>query len=275
MQKPYKVAFSNLVRDTTTTISNFKGLQDFIQKNRLWSGILQYSWLSKFLLIIGIVGGLAFIHFVYDYWSHKAEIDTLSLASLGSAMGGFFIEGYDLFVIGGLKYVILILMEVVIFHFARRTLEIKTGKTLDTSLKAFIKAQKRMFQVVIYSFVMETICSIIVGTGLGIIGFSMLKPAFVLMIQGYFLGFAVIDNYNEIYHMKIKQSAQYTMQYGSVAITIGLVVYVIMLVPLIGAVLGPLIGAVVATLTMHELHERDQNMAWVFVEKEKKQNIPT
>ncbi len=65
--------------------------------------------------------------------------------------------------------------------------------------------------------------------------------------------------------MTIKQSFRYTMQYGTVAFLIGLVVYIIMLIPLAGTLMGPLLGAVVGTITMYELHQIDQNMDWVFV----------
>ena len=104
----------------------------------------------------------------------------------------------------------------------------------------------------------------IVKIGLGIIGFTFLKPVATLLIQSYFLGFAIIDNYNELYHMDIKQSLNYANQYGGVTLIIGLSAYIMMLIPLVGTVAGPLIGAVVAALTMHELFLKDRNMAWVF-----------
>jgi len=94
-------------------------------------------------MVAGLVGSFSFIHFVYDYWSDNQTALQINTAGFTSALDGFFSEGYDLFVLGGLKYVILILMEVIIFHFARRTLEVKTGETIDTSLKVFIEAQVR------------------------------------------------------------------------------------------------------------------------------------
>ena len=271
MQKPYIIAIRHFRRDAIETISNLRDLQDFIKKNKLWEGVLKYTWLSRFLMIVGIIGGIAFINFIFEYWTQKAQIDTLSFSSLGTAVGGFFVEGYDLFVIGGLKYVILILMEVVIFHFARRTIEIKTGETVDTSLKTFIKAQMRMIKVVAYSWLMETIVSfLVVKLAFSMLGLDSLDTIATILIQSYFLGFAVIDNYNEIYHMTIKQSLKYTTQYGTVALIVGLMVYTIMLIPLAGAFAGPLIGAVVGAITMYELHQMDQNMDWVFIPKKVK-----
>ena len=270
MRKPYLTALSNVVRDGTQTISNFRGLADFIKDNKLWEGVLKYTWLSKFLIVVGLVGSFSFIHFVYNYWSDSQTVIQINTAGFTSALGGFFSEGYDLFVLGGLKYLILILMEVVIFHFARRTLEVKTGETIDTSLKVFIEAQIRMIKVVFYSWLMETIMTfIVVKVAFSILGLHSMDTIVTMLIQCYFLGFAVIDNYNEIYKMTIKQSVRYTMQYGTVAFLIGFVVYLIMLIPLAGTLMGPLLGAVVGTITMYELHQIDRNMDWVFIPKAK------
>lgn len=266
-KKAFNIALSNTIRDGGLTIRNFKDLGDFIKTNKIWEGVMHYTWLSKFLIYTGIIGSLAFIAFIFRYWSEALANNPLTLANMSTALGGFLTEGYDLFVIGGLKYIILILMEVVIFHFARRTLEVKTGQKIDTTIKTFIGAQIRMIKVAVYSFFMESILSIIAGIILSMLGLSIIKPAITLFIQSYFLGFAVVDNYNEIYHMSLRQSSLYTLQYATVALIIGLVVYVIMLVPLAGSVLGPLIGAVVATLTMYELHQIDNNMSWVFIKK--------
>ena len=244
---------------------NYQNAADFIKENRIWDGILKYTWLSKFLFITGIVGGLAFLKFIFDYWIDSNVMNEISLASFGTALSGFFVQGYDIFVIGGLKYVILILMEVIIFHFIRRTIEIQTNTVLDTSLNAFIQAQIRMIKVVAYSWLMETIVTVIVvQVGLNIIGYDSLQSVATLLIQSYFLGFAIIDNYNEIYDMTIKQSLRYANQYAAVTLIIGLSAYVMMLIPLLGTVAGPLVGAVVAALTMQELFLQDRNMAWIF-----------
>ena len=68
----------------------------------------------------------------------------------------------------------------------------------------------------------------------------------------------VVDNYNEIYGMKIKQSFKYARQYAGVSFGIGVVIYVLMMIPILGAVLAPLLGAVTATITMHELNKTDR-----------------
>jgi len=266
----FKRAGTNILRDTKLASTNYQVSIDFVKEHRIWEGILKYSWLGKFLLVAGVIGGITFIKFVFSYWSNVEMTSELSLANVGSSLSGFFTEGYSLFVVGGFKYVILIFMEVVIFHFARRTLEIKLGVDMDTSFQAFIKAQTRMIRVVFYSWIMETIITFIIVTiGFSIFGLSAVGSVATFLIQSYFLGFAIIDNYNEMYHMTVKQSQRYSNQYAGVTLVVGIATYILLILPLVGAMLGPLIGAVVAVLTMHELYLKDQNMDWVFVEKEK------
>ena len=246
---------------TSKTTAN---LYPFMQKNRPWEGIMAYKWLSKAMLILSMVLGLGFIRYAVSWWDSAFQTNQMSIASIGNFVGSAFQEGYDLIVVGGLKYVVLILVEVLIFHFTRRTLEIISGDLMDTSFKTFVRAQKRMIKIAIYSYFLESILSIIVGIFISMFGLTSLKPMIVLLIQSFFLGYAIIDNYNEIYHMTMKQSLLYTRQYIGVALTIGVGVYFIMLVPLVGTLLGPILGAVVATTVMHLVTERDQAMDWVF-----------
>jgi len=247
------------LRDITLTIRNYRNVYPFIQKHQLWKGLFDYGWVSKFLAIIGLIAGLKFVS-IFHHWVRAETTSFFSISSVFTLVGDTFSEGYDLFVIGGFKYVILILLEIVIFHFARKTLQALTGEEQDANLKTFLEAQVRMFKVVIFCFAAELAVSICMKIGFSILSIKWLLPIILLMVQCFFLGFAIIDNYNEIYKMTIKQSFKFTQQYLGVALAIGVVVYVLMLLPLVGTVLAPLLGAVVATITMHQLEGKDQSM---------------
>ena len=257
---------SDFVGDFVRTCRHMPNTVDFAKEHRLWEGLMAYRWLSKLLFILALILGLQLFSSALDWWGNTVEANQMSLLALGDLAGNLFKEGYDLFVIGGLKYVVLILAEIVIFHFARRTLEVVTGREVDHSFAAFVKAQKRMIYVAVYSFVKETFYTIIAGVILGILSLSFAKPGVTFLIQCFFLGFAIIDNYNEIFHMTLKQSFAYTKKYAGVALAIGIPVYLIMLVPLVGTIAGPVLGAIVATITMNELLKKDGPMDWVFEE---------
>jgi uncharacterized protein (DUF697 family) len=260
-----KFDFRLFVRDAVLTGKHYTNVLEFTRAHRLWQGITSYRWLSKLLILAGVLLGLKFLSVCINWWQQN-ENGGLSLAGITGFFGSVLSEGYELFVIGGFKYVILILLEVVIFHFSRRTLEVLSGEEVESSFDAFAKAQIRMIGVSVYSFIMESIFSIIAGIALGILGMSFIKALVIWFIQCYFLGFAIVDNYNEIYGMTLKQSARYTWNYAGVALSTGVIVYILMIVPVIGTILGPLTGAVAATITMYQLGEKDQKLALAFDE---------
>lgn len=249
---------SLFIRDFILTIKNYRTVFPFIKANQLWKGVFSYSWVSQFLLVIGALISLKFGGMFNDWYENT---QAMSISAFGSLLQETVSEGYNLFVMGSYKYLILILLEVVIFHFARKTLEALTGDEADSSLQDFIKAQVRMIKVVAFSFIMETIFSFATNLVIAnIFGYEMVAQVLTFFIQCFFLGFAVVDNYNEIYELTIKQSFKLTQQYAGVAIGVGIVIYVLMLVPVLGAVLAPLLGAVTATMTMHELNKEDDSL---------------
>lgn len=252
-------SFQYFIRDFIHTVKTYREVFQFIMKNKLWKGFTEYSWVSNFMLLIGAIISLRFGGIIGN-WVDQATTQGMSIASVGNLFSETFHEGKELFMMSGFKYIILILLEVVIFHFARKTLEVLTGEAAQATLKDFITAQVRMFKVVIFSYTMETIFSIFAKMILSAVGLDYLEMIAVFFIQCFFLGFAVVDNYNEIYEMSIKNSFKYTRQYAGVAIGVGVVIYVLMLVPVIGAVLAPLLGAVTATMVMYELNKEDDSM---------------
>ena len=233
-------------RDFIFTIKNYREVLPFIKTNKLWKGFLDYSWVTKFLLLIGALVSLKFTGVFSDFFNQTSQ-QGISFNTVGNLVGNTIDEGYDLFKMSGFKYAILILLEVVIFHFARKTLEILTGEKAEANLNSFIQAQIRMIKVVLFAYVMEMFSTVLVGAGLSILGIGVIKPVLSFVIQCFFLGFVIIDNYNEIYHMSIKQSFKYTRQYTGVSIGIGIVVYVLMLLPVLGALLAPLLACLLYT----------------------------
>lgn len=252
-------------RDFIFTIKNYREVLPFIRANQLWKGFLDYSWVTKFLLLVGALASLKFAGVFNEFFAQTSE-QGVSFNSVSNLIGNTIDEGYDLFMNSGFKYAILILSEIVIFHFARKTLEVLNGEKAEASFQTFIQAQVRMFKVVLFAYVMETLSTVLAGVGISILGVEFIKPVINFIIHCFFLGFVIIDNYNEIYHMTIKQSFKYTRQYTGVSIGIGIVVYVLMLLPVLGAFLAPLLAAVTATITMYELDKKDDSLEEVFVE---------
>ncbi|MBK7409100.1 MAG: hypothetical protein IPJ40_14190 [Saprospirales bacterium] len=131
--------FGYPVRDARLGIKALREAFPFIRKHRLWTGVFSYGWLSRFFLVIGIIAGLNFFGILIKWIGTLRSVDDpLSYgASVLDLYSSLFDGGFFLFSLGGMKYIVLILTEVLLFHVVRRALEILKGGGEDTSLKAF------------------------------------------------------------------------------------------------------------------------------------------
>ena len=247
-------------RDFILTVKNYQKVFPFIQENKLWKGALRYSWLSKFLFLVGLLLSLHFGKFLLDWWNSEPLATGLSMGKIANLTKDTFQEAHQLVISGGYKYVILILLEVIIYHFSRKTYEVLSGEPSKATLNDFLRAQIRMIKVIVFSFIMEMVFVIIAQLILSILGLDMIELIVVFLIQCFFLGFAIVDNYNEIHGMSINQSFKYTRQYLGVAVAVGMILYVLMMIPLFGTVFAPILVAVGATLTMYELNKQDDSL---------------
>ena len=237
-------------RDTLLTNSD---AVIFIRKNKLWEGFWKYGWVAKALVIMAVLLGLKFFKTVLNWW-RTSEMDDPSeaVSSVGHLFQDVAFEGYNFLFVGGMKYVMMMLLEVIIFHICRGTLEILTGKTSDLSFNAFFNAQIRMIKVAIQSYFMEMIFALLIGIVFSIIGFGeILKPILKYTVHCYFLGFIIFDNYVEQFDFSIKESTKMARDYIGVCLALGLTTNVLLLIPVLGAIIAPVIVAVTVTLVLY------------------------
>ncbi len=230
----------------------------FIREHRLWEGFWKFSWVMRLLVFAGLIASFKFYGILRNWYGGASTDDVLAVGqSIVTLFDQVYSEGYHFLFLGGFKYVVLLLVEIIVFHFVRRTLEIKTGNRQDFTPRTFIRAQIRMFVIVLRNFILETLLTVAVKTVMGIIGFTLLQTPLILLIQCYFLGFAMIDNYNELYGMSIRQSARTTQHYSGLALAVGMTTYFLLLIPLLGPFIAPFFVAVTATLSLHDLREAE------------------
>ncbi|MEL6124707.1 MAG: hypothetical protein AAFR14_13410, partial [Bacteroidota bacterium] len=242
----------HLFRDGRVTVDSSSKCVQFIRAHQLWQGMGAYRWLTKVGLFLAVLIGLRYLSVIFD--SFGGSDPTSQLGFIGHASSA--LSETRSMIVGAMegeamKYLILVLIEVVIFHFVRRTLMIVTGDEIDTSFKTFWKAQRRMIGVVIFSYVMELVWKVIIGVVFWPFGLDTSKQVMLFLVSSFYLGFAIVDNYNEIYHMTIKQSAKYAWQYAGVTLIVGLIMYLLMYIPVVGPIIGPCFAAVIAALSLH------------------------
>lgn len=230
----------------------------FIREQKLWKGVLSYGWVARIFIALAILGGLKFLSIFINWVQRLFEADSAgtAIASMGIMAKDMAVGSYELLFSTSSKYIMLVLLEVLVFHFARRTLEILTGNKAKAEWKDFVDAQIRMIKVAFRSWILELIVVTMLSVFFGIFGFiDFLKPVLVLAVQSYFLGFAVVDNYNEQFGLTIKESVAYSWQYLGVVMALGLFFYMMLLIPILGTIAGPCIAAVAVCIIMYKLSD--------------------
>ena len=250
----------HFIRQFTLSLASWQQAWIFVKEQKPWKSLKEYGWVAKLVTIGAIFIGFHFFSSLWDWFSNLGNSD--QPLGLTSTMSSFYnnvaLENFQWILNGGSKYLILILLEVLVFHFARFTLTFLTGKEQDSSFDAFVNAEIRMIHVAARCWLLETVVIFLLGIALNIIGFSSWKPFFAFFIQCYFVGYAILDNYFECFGATVKESAAKILEVAGAAVGIGIVAFGLMYVPIVGVVLATTIGAVAGTITLHKLIPPDQ-----------------
>ena len=234
------------------TLMTFPRAWRFMRNHRLWQGLRQYGWVARGLVIIGVLLGLTMISEVMDWWNEHADAP-LSAMAIGqdSLIVQWLQEGYESLSDGVLNWVVLVLLEVVIYHFMRQALKVILDKDVEAAhtFKPFFQAQKRMIKVSLVAVVLQ---EILVDLGDNLLP-GVINWWFALAVQSAVLGFAIADNYSEQFELGIRQSLRYFYRhYIGVCLGLGLPLFLMLKVPVVGTLLGPLVTSVAAAIVLRE-----------------------
>lgn len=234
------------------TLMTFPRAWRFMRNHRLWVGLRQYGWVSRALACIGVIIGLFMIGEVMDWWNEHADAP-LSAMALGadSLLWMLLTDAYESLSDGALNWVIIVLLEVVVYHFIRQTLVVILDKDVEEAhkFKPFLRAQKRMIKI--------SLLALLVQEGMLSVGESLFPALinwfFALSVQSLLLGYAIADNYNEQFDLSIRQSWRYLWRnYLGICLGLGLPLFLMLKVPVLGALVGPLVTSVAAAIVLRE-----------------------
>lgn len=229
----------------------------FIRKNRLWVGFWHYGWVGKVMVALAVLLGIKLMSTFFNWWN-TAELDGPGKAvmSVGTLFQNVAFESFDFLFDGGMKYIMMILLEVIIFHICGGTLKILIGKEPELTFNSFVKAQIRVIKVAFQAYILEMVISLMIKITFGIFGtYGFLEPVLKYSVHCYFLGLIVFDNYVEQFGYSIKESVRYARDYAGVCLALGLTTNIFLLIPVFGAIIAPLIAAVTVTLVMYHISD--------------------
>ena len=234
------------------TLMSFPRAWRFMRNHRLWVGLRQYGWVARALVVIGVFVGLFMISEVVDWYEEHTEAPLTALAiGEDSLLLLLVTDAYESLSDGVLNWIVLVLLEVVIYHFMRRTLQVVVGKEVEEAhkFKPFFDAQKRMLLVSLGSV---TVQEILLELGDDLLP-GFVSACFSLAVQATILGFAIADNYAEQFELTKTQSYRYFYRhYLGICMGLGLPLFLMLKVPVVGTLLGPLVTSVAAAIVLRE-----------------------
>lgn len=244
----------------------------FIKKHKVWSGFWRYGWVSRFFIVIAFILGLEMIGNISDLVRSLRSSDNgmQAFAEMGSMGKAYMDQAWNFIKGGNSQFVLIVLVEVLIFHACRESLRILGEQHVeDTSFNRFIKAQVRMLKVVVYAWVLNKLIGISFEFFLGFFPFiGFLKTTVLYLVESFFLGMVVMDNFNEQFGLTIKESIRFSREYIGVGLAVGLLVNVLMFIPIIGFIVAPLLAAVVTTIVLYAETEKGRLLAAYVVVKQ-------
>ncbi len=263
--------FADFIVQFRNSIQVLKDTLPFIKKHQLWKGFFQYKWVLVFTIIISTIFTYLLFYDILNWFSPEILPD-ISPESIEAGLGidadevkdAIKGESRKAIFSGGSKYMLLILLEVVTFHFSVKTLSLLTHSDKSPKFVDFVNAEKRMVIVMVRNFVKGIIAQAIIILVLSILGFKNLSGFFMFFIYSYFLGYAFLDNYNEQYAKTIKNSDLIVRKHVGAATTIGLLTNLLLFVPLLGGIFAPIYGSIAASIYGEKYQIEGEDSLWMF-----------
>jgi len=260
------------IHDFCYTLLAFPRAWRFMLRHRLWEGLRQYGWVARALVAVGVIMAIYVITGTIDWFdAHANEPVYMAVVGSDGLVVSWLTELYESLSDsdGVLNMVTLVLLEVVIYHFMRRTLQIVLKKNVENAhaFKPFLDAQVRMIVVTAIATILQEVIN---GVLDGVLSDGWVTTGLTVGVQCGFMGFLIADNYNEQFGLSVKQSQrQLWPNYVGICLGLGLPLFLMLKVPLFGTILGPLVTSVTAAIVLRERSDL-HIIGYQMTEKERK-----
>ncbi len=228
----------------------------FIWKQKLW----------PYLLIPGIINILLLGLLVYAALNMDSGLQSYMDSFLeGNDSWWFTMSEYIIRILFNLfvfivyfiiyKNLVLIIMSPILALLSEKVDSLYTGRDFPFSWKVFISDVWRGVKIAIRNLSIELVLILIIAL-FGLIPLiGIIAPIMIILIECYFYGYSMIDYSNERKKMTMRASNQYVRENKYLSTTIGLMFYLMFLIPFIGWVFAPCYGIVAGTLAVLERDE--------------------
>lgn len=248
-----------MLKDIIIAIQSYQEAHRFIVKHRLW----------KWILIPGFLYSILFCAGIYLFWISSGQaIDSLfSITGLkkwmytieGSWLKFLFIFGQVilqlvllLFYFSLFKFLFLIIGSPLFAYLSEKTEAIMEGRDFPFSFAQLLKDIARGIKLALRNALWQTVytLSILILSFIPFVGWF--TPLIALIIECYYLGFAMLDYSCERNKLSTSQSIEFIGKHKGLAVGNGIVFYLMHAIIIAGWILAPSYAVVAATISFYK-----------------------
>lgn len=248
-----------MLKDIIIAIQSYLEAHRFIVKHRLW----------KWILIPGFLYSILFCAGIYLFWISSGQaIDSLfSITGLkkwmytieGSWLKFLFIFGQVilqlvllLFYFSLFKFLFLIIGSPLFAYLSEKTEAIMEGRDFPFSFAQLLKDISRGIKLALRNALWQTVytLSILILSFIPFVGWF--TPLIALIIECYYLGFAMLDYSCERNKLSTSQSIEFIGKHKGLAVGNGIVFYLMHAIIIAGWILAPSYAVVAATISFYK-----------------------
>jgi CysZ protein len=248
-----------MLKDIIIAIQSYLEAHRFIVKHRLW----------KWILIPGTLYAILFCAGIYLFWISSGQaIDSLfSVTGLkkwmytleGSWLKFLFIFGQVilqlvllLFYFSLFKFLFLIIGSPLFAYLSEKTEAIMEGRDYPFSFAQLLKDIARGIKLALRNALWQTVytLSILILSFIPLVGWF--TPLIALIIECYYLGFAMLDYSCERNKLSASQSIEFISRHKGLAVGTGIVFYLMHAILFAGWILAPSYAVIAATISFYK-----------------------
>ncbi|MEK0423468.1 MAG: hypothetical protein RLZ95_1378 [Bacteroidota bacterium] len=231
-------------------------------QHRMWKWMILPGIIYAFLFVLGITyfsqTSSAFIEWIILKTGLKTWVDTIDSDLLGFfiTMGSFWLWfTIMLFYFALFKFLFLILYAPVFSYHHLRIAAIQQEQDFVFDWTQYIKLVLRAIQLYITNLVWQVVylIPIILVCTIPIIGWF--TPIFTILMEGYFLGYAMLDYGLATENKSRIAAATYVSNHKGLPIANGLLFYMMHLIPIVGWITAPFYALIAAHLNTQEIKD--------------------
>ncbi len=155
------------------------------------------------------------------------------------------------------RYIALISLAPLFAFISSKVQTIDTGTIAIPCTSKYLLNCTRGIRIALRNFVLEVLLTILVLVIFFLITWILpLAPIAILILESYFMGYAMADYRNEHFNLSIKESRKVINGYLGLVLGNGLFFNIIILIPLLGVLFAPVLALVASGLSLNYVEKR-------------------